>query len=742
MGKSAKKKKEQQLDLEQQDQDLLTADAEAAVEAVVAALRNPNALEDADSLAQLQATASDASAMTQAREALQIQESILPATSTSTSSDQSLKRGAPHDEDGGGWEKIGRNGKKAKKTPNEGSNTYPGIDFSSKAKLFSKINLSQLRDLCLYIFADGTGPQWVSVSNRPQFRKIVVLMIPGLEEAMFTEKVNFETYNSASIRPEDRAITSPDDFYPRLLKTEWLPPVLKPFVSMFTHLWPVKAPGDDKNLRLNSPLNTFLTAPNAKSKEKGVKPAKEPNGWKNERTRITEFLATLDELETNGHLIHPVLLPDEARRAAFKAPEGWVTTRVESLEDAQVPEIYIEQGSVTAGRECLALDCEMCMTGPEEYSLTRISILSWTGEVIMDELVKPAKPITNYLTQFSGITAEMLENVTTSLEDIQARLLDLITPRTILLGHSLESDLKALRLSHPFIVDTSLIFPHPRGPPLKSSLKWLSQKYINREIQKGGAAGHNPVEDARACLDLVRQKCEKGKLWGSSDAQGENLFRRLARAGTSYKAQGAEAGGATTGKTSAAVDWGNPSKGPGAGATHQIGCKNDEEVTQAIIRAVQGDPDGAEIRGGGVDFVWARMRELEAQQGWWNTNRAENANSDGGPPPEAVIDAALLADLEGDNRPPLERCLARLTDRIQRIHAALPKCTAFIIYSGSGDPREMSRLQAMQAKWKKEYHTPGKKWDELSVKWTDVEDQALRTAVKRAREGIGFVSVK
>jgi RNA exonuclease 1 len=70
----------------------------------------------------------------------------------------------------------------------------------------------------------------------------------------------------------------------------------------------------------------------------------------------------------------------------------------------------------------------------------------------------------------------------------------------------------------------------------------------------------------------------------------------------------------------------------------------------------------------------------------------------------------------------------------------LPPCTAFIIYSGSGDPREMSRLQTMQATFKREYKI--KKWDELSVKWTDVEEQALKKAAKVARDGVGFVGVK
>ncbi|TDZ30215.1 putative exonuclease [Colletotrichum spinosum] len=652
-------------------------------------------------------------------------------------SNGSLKRSAPDEnDDNEGWQTVS---KKRKKMPREGSSNYPSIGFSKSAKLFSKINLAMLRDLVLYIFADGTGPNWVSVSHRPNFRKIVVLMVPGLEEAMFKKGVDFGKYTNGPASNQDQMDRVPDDYYPRDLKAENLPLALQEFASIFPHLWPVKAPGDDKYMRLHSPMATFLTAPMPKNKDdkKGPKPAREPAGWKNQRTPITEFLASVDELEAAGHLVHPALIENEEKRANFKVREGWVVSRVDKLEDAEVPAEEVEKGSMTAGRECLALDCEMCVTGENEYSLARISVISWSGELIMDELVKPEKPIIDYVTRFSGITEEMLKPVTTTLQDIQKKLLDIVTPRTILIGHSLESDLKALHFSHPFIVDTSLIYPHPRGPPLKSSLKWLTQKYIQREIQKGGANGHNPIEDARACLDLVRQKCEKGKLWGSSDSQGENLFRRLGRAGTAYKAQGGSAGGQVTGKTSAAVDWGDPSKGPGAGATHQIGCKSDADVVEGVIRAVKGDTDGLEIPAGGVDFVWGRLRELEALQGWWNKNRTENADRD-----VSIPDVESLALDPKLGKSSLEQCLARLSARLQAINASLPPCTAFIVYTGSGDPREMSRLQAMQAQWKREYNTPGMKWDQLSVKWTDEEEQALRRAVRHARQSLGFISVK
>jgi len=390
----------------------------------------------------------------------------------------------------------------------------------------------------------------------------------------------------------------------------------------------------------------------------------------------------------------------------------------------------------------------------------------------------------------------MLAPVTTTLPDIQKKLLEILTPRTILIGHSLNSDLTALKITHPFIIDTAVIYPHPRGPPLKSSLKWLASKYLGREIQKGHGttgpgAGHDSIEDARTCLDLVKQKCEKGKEWGNSDAQGENIFKRVARAGVKYKNQGGSAvPSPLDSKSSAAIDWGDPRKGPGAAANFPIGCHSDEEVMEGVIRAVKGDQDGKEIPAGGVDFVWARFRELEALKGWWNNNKVaalEAAAKDETPaiegngtskpspalnpfsgamslPPNPFLpstepsvevkdvpasDPMLDVVVSTTSLPPpvttdtpksVSEAVAELTRRIAKIYHELPSCTAFIIYSGSGDPREMSRLQAMNAQFKREYKI--KKWDQLSVQWTDTEDQALKRALAVARDGVGFIGVK
>ncbi|TPX08775.1 uncharacterized protein E0L32_009715 [Thyridium curvatum] len=671
-----------------------------------------------------------------------------------------VKRPSGHDgagdaeDDDDGWQTIrnGRPTKKLKKVPKKDSNNYPTIQFSSSCRLQNKIQVSDLRHLVLYLFADGAAPHWVAVSHRPNFRKIVVVLVPGLEEAMFKKHVDFSKYSEAAGtckfgQATNQVLSSPDDYYPRKLKKDELAEPLQPFADMFEYMWPVRATGNERVGNMHSPITTFLTAPNTKSKEEKDKNKKGPryvdsNQFKDVRTRITEFVTTPQIYLQNNFLLHPAMLPDEEARKAFKDQEGWVHTNVEKLEDGTIPESEVEQGSITAGHDVYAIDCEMCKTGESEFSLTRISIVKWDGEVIMDELVKPDKPIIDYLTPYSGITKEMLDPVTTTLHDIQQRLLKLFDARSILVGHSLDSDLSAMKLTHPFIVDSSIIFPHPAGPEKKHGLKWLAQKFLNREVQKGHgtARGHDSVEDARTCLDLVKKKCEKGKLWATGESDGENLFKRLGRAGTSYRSQAGPTatGGLATGKTTAAVDWGNPRGTMCGEAAHVIACRSDADVEAGVVRAVRGDPDGAEIRGGGVDFVWARLRELEAQQGWWNRNRTTADDPNGPPAPLAPSGG----EDGGGRRPGLEVCVGATAARLRRIYDALPPCTAFVVFSGSGDPREMSGLQARRAQHKREYHTPGVKWSEISVKWDDEEEQALKRAVRKAREGIGFIAVK
>lgn len=674
----------------------------------------------------------------------------------------------------------GRANKKVTKKKRVGGEKvkYPALTYV-EGRLQSSIRIADLQGLLLYCFADGIAPQWISVKHSGHVRKIVVLMVPGLELGMFDRTIPLEFHpkkdqetemedsgapdkgathaengeeegsNAADfirwkqgLPPEDRS----HRFNPRALTRENLPEPLQPLADMFPHIWPVKAPGDARYNKIHSPLQAILLSSLPKSKgsdgHKGPKPPRDKN-FASKRTPITTFFSSMDDLYENEYVLHPAFFTTEEeksahaenrRQAGYSPEQGWVDTHVPSLEAGKIPEAEIQHGSMTAGYDVLSMDCEMCITEGGKSELTRISLVRWDGEVVLDELVKPQRPVIDYLTQFSGITKEKLDPVTTTLADIQQRLLTILTPHAVLVGHSLNSDLNALQLTHPFIVDTTFIYPHPRGPPLKCSLKWLTQKYLGKEIQKG-LTGHDSVEDARAVLELVKQKCEKGEEWGSTDASNESIFRRLARSPRPASTD--------KGRVGAVVDWGNPERGLGSQASVAIGCADDSDVARGISSAVNGDPSNPSIPGQGVDFTWARMRELEVHRGWCNRlPDPNNANESTTivPPPEETT-PTTSATGAGCAQKNLSETVSRTVSNISAVYDALPPCTLFMVYSGTGDPREVSRLQSLHKQYRAEFQSR-KPWDELSVKWTDVEEQALRKACERAREGCGFMCVK
>uniref|UniRef100_A0A7N6A318 Exonuclease domain-containing protein n=1 Tax=Anabas testudineus TaxID=64144 RepID=A0A7N6A318_ANATE len=148
-----------------------------------------------------------------------------------------------------------------------------------------------------------------------------------------------------------------------------------------------------------------------------------------------------------------------------------------------------------------ALDCEMCYT-KQGLELTRVTVIDAEMKVIYDTFVKPESKVVDYNTRFSGVTQEDLESATITLRDVQAVLLNMFSAESILIGHSLESDLLALKLIHSSIVDTAIVFPHRLGLPYKRALKNLMADHLKRIIQDN-VEGHDSSEDASACLELM-----------------------------------------------------------------------------------------------------------------------------------------------------------------------------------------------------------------------------------------------
>ncbi|XP_078317997.1 uncharacterized protein LOC111120909 isoform X2 [Crassostrea virginica] len=159
------------------------------------------------------------------------------------------------------------------------------------------------------------------------------------------------------------------------------------------------------------------------------------------------------------------------------------------------------------------LDCEMCLTVARRLELTRISIVNEKLEVLYDTFVKPHNRIINYLTEFSGITKAILDPVTTRLSDVQKKIRELLPANAIICGQSLGGDLRAIKMYHPYVIDTSCIYNLSGRSGMKTGLKRLTEMFVKETIQEG-TKGHNSVEDAKATMKLVQHKLKHNVNYG------------------------------------------------------------------------------------------------------------------------------------------------------------------------------------------------------------------------------------
>lgn len=199
----------------------------------------------------------------------------------------------------------------------------------------------------------------------------------------------------------------------------------------------------------------------------------------------------------------------------------------------------------------VCFDCEMGYT-VYGLELIRLTATSWpTGEELIDVLVRPKGEVLDLNSRYSGVYPQDIAdakpysatgnsdspNDTKAKEPSQANerrkfkivdtpeaardlLFSLISPETPLIGHGLENDLNAMRIVHPTLVDTVLLFPHRLGLPYRHGLKMLASRHLEKHIQVENSTmqGHDSAEDARAAGDLARLKVKEE--WEAMKRQG------------------------------------------------------------------------------------------------------------------------------------------------------------------------------------------------------------------------------
>ena len=182
-----------------------------------------------------------------------------------------------------------------------------------------------------------------------------------------------------------------------------------------------------------------------------------------------------------------------------------------------------------ATENAVCFDCEMGYT-TLGLELIRLTATAWPkGEELLDVLVRPQGEILDLNSRFSGVWPKDYANALSyestaiskndAFRDGEQRLrivespaiardllFEHLTPNTPLIGHALDNDLNSTRIIHPSIIDTVLLYPHPRGLPIRFGLKALMKKHLDRDVQMAGDRGHDSKEDARAAGELVRLK--------------------------------------------------------------------------------------------------------------------------------------------------------------------------------------------------------------------------------------------
>jgi RNA exonuclease 1 len=203
-------------------------------------------------------------------------------------------------------------------------------------------------------------------------------------------------------------------------------------------------------------------------------------------------------------------------------------------------------------KEAVCIDGEMGYT-VYGLELIRLTATAWPcrGE-LLDVLVRPVGEVLDLNSRFSGVWPQQMADavlwtpgvdspsalhqpdqngsaqtrlrIVDSPAAARSLLCQHLSPQTPLIGHGLENDLNAVRLIHPTLIDTALLFPHQAGLPYRNGLKSLMFNLLNRHIQvvvDGKMDGHDSKEDARAAGDLVRLKISKE--WQRMKREGWNM---------------------------------------------------------------------------------------------------------------------------------------------------------------------------------------------------------------------------
>ncbi|ORZ11464.1 hypothetical protein BCR42DRAFT_421173 [Absidia repens] len=568
-------------------------------------------------------------------------------------------------------------------------------DFASFNDIRTLILGTMLHDIKL--------PKGMEFYEREKLSKCVVLDMPMLDPST-TDEDDDHYYHTLS-----KSILPPPVY------NQWNDPT-QPYASFLHHLGihvdddDCEAENDafgkvasglcDRRKGLVNRFSQIVQCHLTKSQVKQYR--KQADEQKDNAVSAEELMLTRQEMINENYPLHSSVQDDNRNNNNNNEedddngalPEGWIETPAG------------KQGTKTS-KKLLAMDCEMCRSG-RRLVLTKVALVDEDHRVLLNEFVMPDCPITDYVTDYSGVDEASLQGVTTTLQDIQQQLLQYIDDDTILVGHGLVNDLRVLKMRHPHIIDTSVIYHHKNGPPYKASLKDLTTFILQRQIQENkttpatttvtttttttntAARGHDPCEDAIASMELVQLKIKKGLKFGlHSDYLTELMVERLKRHG----------------KSGVMID------------VADDGIVHDTLLAKELLKGADCDE---QIYTTASDNQAAMALALEHH---------------------AVKDLVLLK-LSNNNGSATTTTTTTTMDQVKWLYDQLDKNTALIMLAGNNKTEELDRLRKKWCTYKADLKT--RPLDEIpeNERWTEEDEQRLDTLVELAKRYYIIPSIK
>jgi DNA polymerase III epsilon subunit-like protein len=551
------------------------------------------------------------------------------------------------DQQTGQQQRDGATGKAAKKRRRTDGPLALELELRRLSQRF--IRSIDIQSAILGLLTPRPNPPWLVISNLASVQRVVCVVLGG---------VSFAQFCSQSAR------------------------TAMPFVySTFKHAH-TRNPGSQG--RVWDHAQTILLTPLDKARRQELQRERESSSA---TPKFSSLMVSKEQLVANEYPTAEV----EGQS------DGWV-----DLDEALGPL------DASADDKVLGVDCEMVRTSAG-HELARISVVQSDGVIVMDEFVMPTNPIEDYVTEFSGITPALLEGVTTRVADVQDRLKHLMDSQTLLVGHSLENDLRAVKCTFTRVIDTALLYPRGKGSGMKHALRHLARLHLKRDIQQGGAAGHCSEEDAKAAIDLVLLRQQHGAPVGKND-DSELLFDTVIRENV----------------RTVVVDTPRVVSSLSADVEHKgdlmvpHGGEGDDEVAQHICLEVSRDI------GAQRSLIWAQFRAVTA------ATREVRAQETGAAT-TAVAGVGLSEDPENGMfaqraiAPPIVEAMSATDAHIRSIHEAAPAGTLIVVSTfGSTD----------------QVHAFHREKREQGNSWSYESEQQLIAEVDRARDAITMFCVK